>query len=170
MKIAAAAAALLALAACSSKPLESADNKTAEVDANEAKADAAIQNIVQVDGPGAVAPGVPVSKPSPELDDPDALPVPMRGRWGLTAADCDVSNGAPKGLMTIAPKTLKFYESTATVVSLAKASSYAVTAGLSFEGEGQKWTSAETLALVSGGTALMRTEQSPVHTFRYQRC
>jgi hypothetical protein len=170
MKIAAVAAALLALAACSGKPLESADNKAAQIDANEAKADAAIQTIVKVDGPGAVAPGVPISKPSPETTDPDALPVPMLGRWGLTVADCDVSNGAPRGLLTIAAKSLKFYDSTATIVSLDKPSQYAVTAGLSYADEGRKWTSVETLALVAGGTALVRTEQSPVHTLRYQRC
>ena len=166
MKIAAAALMLTALAACSN----SSTQKNAHVAAKEEHAQAEIDKVVKTAGPNAVAPGVPVSKPSPEVTDPDALPSPMLGRWGLTAADCDISNAAPKGLMTIAVKSLKFYESTATVVSLDKASPYAVTAGLSFAGEGQTWTSVETLALVSGGTALVRTEQSPVKTYRYQRC
>jgi len=169
MKASVTAFVLLALAAaCSPK---SADQKSVEVDHNEAKADAAIQNIVKVDGPAAVAPGVPISKLPATIRDPDALPLPLQGRWGLTAADCDVSVRAPKGLLVIAPKQLTFYEAKATIVSLDKATDYAVTAGLSFEDDNKKqWTSVETLALVTGGTALIRTEQSPVKTYRYQRC
>jgi hypothetical protein len=163
-------AGLLALAACSGKSVESADNKAAAADVNEAKADAAIENIVQVAGPNALPRGVPLSKPSPAASDPNALPPAFQGRWGLRAADCDYSVRAPEGLLVLQPKALKFYEFTAKIDSLAKTSDYAVTARLSWGKDDQQQIAVQTLSLVNGGTALLRTEQSPTKTYHYQRC
>jgi len=170
MRTAFVGAGLLALAACSGKAPESADNKAVQADADEAQADAAIENIVQVSGPNALPRGVPISKPSPTAGDPNALPPAFQGRWGLRASDCDVSVRAPEGLLVIQPKALKFYAFTATIDSLEKTSDYAVTAHVSWGKGDEKQTAVQTLSLATGDIALLRTEQSPVKTYRYQRC
>jgi hypothetical protein len=161
---------LIALSACSGKAPESADNKAAITDTNEAKADAAIENIVQVSGPNALPPGVPVSKPSPTARDPNALPPQFQGRWGLRASDCDYSVRAPEGLLVIQPKALKFYRFAAKIDSLQKQSDYAVTAHLTWGPDDHQQNGVQKLSLATGGIILLRTEQSPAKTYRYQRC
>ena len=90
--------------------------------------------------------------------------------WGITPADCDFSRSDTKGLVTVFADKLSFYESTAKVASLSAVSQYKVIADLNYTGEGQAWRKRTTLELITAGTALLRTEQSPAATFRYERC
>ena len=114
--------------------------------------------------------GLPESKPSDVPVLAGHFPPAMLGRWGLVSADCDVSRGDAKGLLTIGPDTLKFYESTGTIAKLDAPSSYKVTAKLSFNGEGQTWQRVTTLELVMADTHLVRSEVNPTESYRYEKC
>ena len=114
--------------------------------------------------------GLPVNDIKERHPLANSFPPAMQGRWGLVAADCDVSRGDTKGLLTIGPDTLKFYESTGTITAIEAPSRYKVRAKLDFEGEGQKWQKVTTLELVMADTHLVRTETDPAETFRYEHC
>ncbi|TPG38624.1 hypothetical protein EAH79_16020 [Sphingomonas koreensis] len=134
------------------------------------KVSAEIDNTVAADGPNAVAPGLPLSTPTRAAVAAETLPTAFVGRWGLTPGDCDFSRSDAKGLLIVEPRSLRFYESTASIAALDKASPDDVTARLDFKGEGQTWQTTTRLALDAAGTALVRTEQSPPHIYRYSRC
>lgn len=111
---------------------------------------------------------VPVTLPSPEPI--QAFPSEYQGRWGLVPADCEAGRADAKGLMVIAPTTLRFYESRAKVDVLRRASPGRLTADLSFSGEGQQWRRAESFTVLDDGRTLVRDEQDPAASLRYTRC
>src|ERR1044072_7834775 len=44
-----------------------------------------------------------------------SIPAQYQGRWGMVPADCTSTRGDAKGLITIGDKTIRFFESTATL-------------------------------------------------------
>ncbi|MGY9049606.1 MAG: hypothetical protein ACKVKF_21840 [Rhodobacterales bacterium] len=87
------------------------------------------------------------------------IPEAMQGRWGLVPADCTSTQGDAKGLMTVGPKTLKFYESRGTLAEVTARSAERIEASFAFEGEGMVWSYTEVLALQDGGHTLTRQEE-----------
>jgi hypothetical protein len=141
--------AALALAACGQPPAPSVANEGAAA---------------SVGGPSAPAPA-PSATPEPALT---TLPPAYRGRWGLVPADCEPGRDDAKGLVEITDRTLKFYESRATLTSV-RSERGALRVALAFSGEGQTWTTDESLRL--SDETLVRTPIEPASdVLRYMRC
>ncbi|QNQ07857.1 hypothetical protein [Sphingomonas alpina] len=147
----------LTLAACSSEP---SDNQAA----------ASIEATIAANESSDAARGLPKSDAPSAAKAAKTLPPAFLGRWGITPADCDFSRTDTKGLVTVFADKLSFYASTAKIDALSRQSQYKMTADLNFTGEGRSWQKRTTLELVTAGTALVRTEQSPAATYRYERC
>ncbi|QNQ07858.1 hypothetical protein [Sphingomonas alpina] len=111
---------------------------------------------------------VDVRKPAPKS--PTTFPAAFQGRWGMTANDCDPARDDNKGLLTVSAGGLKFYESRAKVVTIAPISDNGLAADLTFNGEGQTWSSKTVFQLVDGGKTLLRTEEEPASSYRYAKC
>jgi hypothetical protein len=111
---------------------------------------------------------VPITTPSPHAA--NALPASFTGKWALVEGDCDPSRGDNKGLMTVEPAKVSFYESRGTIASLQQVGPTQIDLRLSMNGEGQVWSSDETLTLVDEGRTLVRDTKSPTSSERYQRC
>ncbi|RVT42399.1 hypothetical protein ENE74_06385 [Sphingobium algorifonticola] len=99
-----------------------------------------------------------------------AIPTAFLGRWGMVPNDCDTSRSDTKGLVTVSPDALKFYESMGKLETIEAISPTEVKATFAFTGEGQSWTKTMTLSLAEAGTVLVRTEQDPAATFRHTKC
>lgn len=145
-------AALLMLAACN---------------APEPQSEAAVGN----GAPGASANAAAVvasaaSTPEPVAD--GRIPSAFLGRWGLVPADCTSTMGDNKGLMTVTPDRLTFYESRATIARLEAVSPAELRASLAFTGEGQEWTQETPLILEENGRVLVRVAEG--ERLRYTRC
>ena len=166
----------LALAACQQAPTDTdAATDTAATVTETAPAAGEM-------GPGATptvtetAAATPTASPtaSPTSDgDGSTIPVALRGRWGLVAADCTSTRGDAKGLLTISPTTLKFYESLGTLGKIRTRTASTLRADFSFSGEGMTWTRDETLSV--SGNKLTRTERGGDEPgsggpFTYTRC
>ncbi|MDQ2877880.1 MAG: hypothetical protein M3R41_02215 [Pseudomonadota bacterium] len=161
---------LLALAACSGKADDKAQPTAPKPSAHDARSEAAIQNAVAAGGRQAVPKGVPVGDPPAIVTNANALPAAFQGKWGMTAGDCDISRGDSVGKMIVRVDKLTFYTATATITHLTKTSQYQVTADLALEGGGKAWQARQRFDLTRGGTQLLRIEQTPAKTYRYQRC
>ena len=148
------------LAACSGKTSEA--DKDAQAEAAMAKVEASPNAMV--------AKGLPVTTTPTKAPQNTALPPAFEGRWGMHPADCDIARSDTKGLLIVKGNTLTFYEATATAKVIGGPSRYKVVADLSYKGEGQQWQTRETLELTAASTVLQRTGQSPVKTYRYERC
>lgn len=96
------------------------------------------------------------------------IPAAFLGRWGLVPADCTSTAGDNKGLMTVEPDRLSFYESRASIAKLEGVSPTELRATLAFSGEGQEWTQETPLILENDGAALTRVADG--QTLRYTRC
>jgi hypothetical protein len=96
------------------------------------------------------------------------IPAAFLGRWGLVPADCTSTAGDNKGLMTVEPDRLSFYESRASIAKLEGISPTELRATLAFSGEGQEWTQETPLILENDGAALTRVADG--QTLRYTRC
>ena len=94
------------------------------------------------------------------------IPAQYRGRWGMVAADCTSTRGDAKGLITIADKTIKFYESTATLRDQRPAIATSFAGLYDFTGEGQTWQKAVTLTRT--GNMLKRADDEG--NYSYTRC
>lgn len=100
-----------------------------------------------------------------------AIPAALHGRWGMVPADCTSTRGDAKGLLTIAPTTLTFYESVGRLGTVRSSSDTALRADYAFTGEGMNWTRDVELS-VSGDT-MTRTDRGgdePGGPFTYTRC
>jgi hypothetical protein len=133
------------------------------------EAAAAIDNAVAANSTDASLKGLPVPQPSAHALAYE-IPVSFVGRWGMAPGDCDPDNMANKGLLTISPDKLVFYESKGIVNKIAKHSPYDITLELDMTGEGQSWTSTTHLVLDAASTQLVRSEATSPATYRYQRC
>ena len=94
------------------------------------------------------------------------IPAQYLGRWGMVAADCTSTRGDAKGLITIAAKTIKFYEATATLKAQRPSIATSFSGLFGFTGEGQTWEKVETLTRT--GDMLKRADKDG--TFDYKRC
>ena len=134
------------------------------------RAAAGIANAVAANSLAATAEGLPVPLQHAHALDYE-IPTSFVGRWGLTPADCNPDNMADKGLLTIKPDKLVFYESKGSVVAISRRSPYDITLRLDMTGEGQSWTTVMHLVLDAASTRLERTEVSAPNTvYRYKRC
>lgn len=147
------AAATLALAACSGG-------------GDAADPDTAMEESVAVSPPGADALAT-------EAVSSSEIPAALRGRWGMTAADCDPAEMANKGLMEVSPTTLKFYESLGTLDAASETGTMRIRANYDFEGEGMEWQREILLEGTAGGNALLLTEfgdDAGAEPRRYEKC
>lgn len=103
----------------------------------------------------------------------DAVPDAMHGRWGLVALDCTSTLGDAKGLMTVGPRDIKFYESVAKIGMVNGATRNHIRAAFTFSGEGQTWTQDVVLDLREDGKKLVRRDYGPdamPGPLEYTRC
>lgn len=101
-----------------------------------------------------------------EADKAALIPAQYHGRWGMGANDCDPGRDDNKGLITIDPMTLRFYEATATLTELRPAIATSFSGNFRFSGEGMNWEKVETLTV--NGNTLIREDKDGA--FTYQRC
>jgi hypothetical protein len=102
-----------------------------------------------------------------------AIPAALRGRWGLTAADCTSTRGDAKGLLEITDSELRFYESRGALGAVTESSESRIAGEFDFEGEGQAWQRLVILEAVDGGRTLTRREAGDGATkdpLSYRRC
>jgi hypothetical protein len=96
------------------------------------------------------------------------IPPAFRGRWGLVPADCEPGRSDAKGLITVEPKALVFYESRGVPEAILQAAPESVSLDVAFTGEGQTWRRAVRLSV--RGDVLVREEETPQLSFTYRRC
>ena len=96
------------------------------------------------------------------------IPAAFRGRWGLVAADCTSTRGDAKGLITVGPGSIRFYESTAKLTSVATNDPEHFVGNFDFSGEGQTWKKSEDLKLTGSSNTLVRTDDEASN--KYSRC
>jgi hypothetical protein len=97
-----------------------------------------------------------------------AIPAAVQGRWGLTPADCMPGRSDAKGLLTIGPADLRFYESRAVPTGEISSDADSISGSFAFTGEGQSWTKYQVLKVDKG--RLIRTETKPAASFSYAKC
>jgi hypothetical protein len=96
------------------------------------------------------------------------LPAFLHGRWGMTPPDCTSTRGDAKGLLIIGADGLRFYESRAVPAGNLNTSDNSFSADFAFSGEGQTWTSFQTLQLQD--RRLVRTTSNPMASYTYAKC
>lgn len=102
-----------------------------------------------------------------------AIPLAVQGRWGLVPADCTSTRGDAKGLMEVRDRTIRFYESLATLGAAKETAPTRIRATFAYEGEGMQWSRELTMAVQDGGKALVLRESgddAPPGARRYMRC
>lgn len=166
-----------ALAACSKQPAPAATEPSANVTTQDASEATRIVGTL----PGSGNTGTPVASGGPSDTGTQAgpaapegeIPPMLRGRWGLLNADCTSAAGDAKGLLTIGPKQLKFYESVAELKTVARASGDALSGRFDFTGEGSSWTLQVALSSPDGGKTLLRKDTGPEalpQALTYRKC
>lgn len=154
----------LAIAACQQQPADD----TATVDAEGTVPPATTP--IDAAPPAADAPS-PTPTASPTGTPATTIPASLQGRWGMVPADCTSTRGDAKGLLTVGPNTLKFYESLGTLARETARSDSMIRGQFAFTGEGMEWTRDVTLSVA--GDTLTRTERGgdePGGPFSYTRC
>ena len=123
-----------------------------------------------------VAPGTEAATTSPEptaTTPPTEIPAAIRGRWGLTSADCEPGRDDAKGLLTITADQLEFYESVGELDDIREVTDDRIHASFDFTGEGMEWEREMALELQETGAALVRREfgaDAAPGSFRYVKC
>ena len=113
----------------------------------------------------------PTPTPSPTDEVATTIPASLQGRWGMVPADCTSTRGDAKGLLTIGPRTLRFYESVGTLARETGRSDSMIRGQFSFTGEGMEWTrDVELSAMGDTLTRLERGGEEPGGPFTYSRC
>ncbi len=84
----------------------------------------------------------------------------------MVPADCEPGRSDAKGLITIGEKTIRFYESTATLKEQRPAIATSFSGLFGFTGEGQTWQ--KVMTLTRTGSTLKRAEEEG--NFTYKRC
>jgi hypothetical protein len=114
-----------------------------------------LSNEIDEDGSGATPPASAAT-----------IPAQYHGRWGMVAADCTSTRGDAKGLMNIGDKTIRFYESVATLKEQRPAIATSFSGLFGFTGEGQNWE--KVMTFTRTGDNLKRAEEAG--NFTYRRC
>ena len=116
----------------------------------------------------------PVVRSTPPVaTDPQTIPSPFLGRWGLSREDCNPVATDATGLLTITADRLEFYESVGELSNLAHAGSDRMRASFDFTGEGMTWQRDMVFDLRDDGNTLVRNEiggDAASGPFRYNRC
>jgi hypothetical protein len=149
---------VLAIVACGG-------NKPVAKDAN---ATAGLPDINAVAPTSTGEPHVKTAPAEPSPAPAAQIPAALRGRWGLTPADCTSTRGDAKGLLIVTPDELRFYESRAVPADGVAADANSISGNFDFTGEGQSWTKYEALKLDK--RMLVRTEVKPTASFSYAKC
>jgi hypothetical protein len=121
----------------------------------------------------AAEPAAPEPAVSAQPVEATTIPEPVRGRWGMNAADCDASRSDAKGSMMVGADSLKFYESVAKLNRINSISDKGIGAVYDFTGEGQQWQFTVELTLSPDGKVLTRKDSGPdalPEPLTYQRC
>lgn len=116
-----------------------------------------------------VAPGASASAQGQD----GVFPAVMRGKWGMTAADCNPVRGDDKGAMTVGQGSVKFFESVAEIGKVKNIDRASLSATFDYEGEGMAWQRDAKFELADGGKTLILTEfgeDAPQGPRRYIRC
>lgn len=156
---------LVFLVACGGKE-EGGNNSQ---DAGGAMQEQAPGNLYQ-DQQNQIVPLTTPTRPGPSPSPVASIPADYQGRWGQVANDCVPGRSDAKGLMIVSADGLGFYESRASVGKIAATTPGTLNLTLKFTGEGQEWQRQETLTLLDAGKTLVRDEQHPAMSIRYQRC
>ena len=101
------------------------------------------------------------ASPPPQEVALEVLPEEMRGRWGLTDADCARGAAESKGLMVVTARHLTFYDSRATLREVEHLGPEKVSAAFSYTGAGTTWTQDVALTLTEDEGRLQRQEGGP---------
>ena len=130
-----------------------------------------------VPDPIAASDAMPAEEPTADIAtaEPDVamIPAAAQGRWGMVPADCTSTRGDAKGLMMVGDKSIKFYESRATLSAVKDSSPTRIEATFAFEGEGMQWTRDLTMDVQDGGKTLIRREygvDAQPGPLKYTRC
>jgi len=121
-------------------------------------------------GEGPTAENSDTAAPTPT---PLTIPDTMQGRWGLVANDCTGPASDAKGLLTIGPDSLRFYESVGTLAQVTEVGADHIRGTFDFTGEGMEWKRDMQLETRMDGEQLLRSEfgadalQEPL---TYMRC
>jgi hypothetical protein len=156
--------ALLALAACS----QEAGDENIIID-NEVNAAEAANADIEILPPDETAvPAADQAAPANTSGDAAATTIPAqyRGRWGMNANDCEPGRSDNKGMITIGDKTIRFYESVASLKEQRPAIATSFSGLFGFTGEGQTWE--KLMTFTRTGDTLKRTEEDG--NFTYKRC
>ena len=160
-RIATSAAALaLALAACQQE-----DPNNIAIDEGNTQG-AEIETLPPDEGNEETAAANASNTTSPPIAVAASIPTQFHGRWGMVPADCTSTRGDAKGLITVADKTIRFYEAVATLKEQRPAPATSFAGLFAFTGEGQTWEKVQTLTRT--GSTLKRAENEG--TFTYTRC
>lgn len=157
------AAAILALAACSSEPepQETADDFADRIGAGQPLApDATPTSSLNP------APKAPMAK----LGAPKPVPARFQGSWDFVDGDCSAQSELR---IRVGTNSVQFYESTGVVNGFEQPEDNTVILNLAMEGEGEKWEERFRLSLVEGGKFLEASEQSGYgagQAMRRKRC
>lgn len=157
------AAAILALAACSSEPepQETADDFADRIGAGQPLApDATPTSSLNP------APKAPMAK----LGAPKPVPARFQGSWDFVDGDCSAQSELR---IRVGTNSVQFYESTGVVNGFEQPDDNTVILNLAMEGEGEKWEERFRLSLVEGGKFLEASEQSGYgagQAMRRKRC
>ena len=171
MKRILAAALFLALAACqqgSDDNFAIDETNTANAEIETLPPDETVTNDADM---GNEADDAGSDQPSPP-GTPEAgmIPAAFRGRWGMTAADCDPKRDDNKGLISIGERSLVFYESRAMLTKVILNAPENFTGTFAFTGEGQSWTNSQNLKLTGSSKTLVRSQTDVSQSFTYKRC
>lgn len=101
------------------------------------------------------------------------IPETIQGRWGLVPADCTSTKGDAKGLLTITPMRLEFYESVGKLSDVVELAPNRIRAIFDFTGEGMEWQREQVLSASDDGKTLVRRElgdDAAPAPFQYLRC
>jgi hypothetical protein len=135
-----------------------------------AACDSGASNPETADTAAPEAPDIASATPSPAAS---TIPAAIQGRWGLVPADCEPGRDDAKGLLTIGPTKLEFYESVGTLTEIEEASDTRIRAAFAFTGEGMTWQRDETLDAQDNGQTLIRREygeDAAPGPLRYSKC
>ncbi|NTZ42649.1 hypothetical protein G7A66_06030 [Altererythrobacter sp. SALINAS58] len=150
----------MALASCSETAPENSDAENAL---------ASGEDMMPVEPDGGIGDGAP---PPMQESPAGTIPASLQGRWGLVPADCTSTRGDAKGLLTIAPTTLTFYESQAQISDVETVGANSISADFDFEGEGMRWERSIDLEAREGGAKLIKREfgENAPGPLEYARC